>query len=312
MAIKCGTLQTVFMRISLVLFAGILLSSCMQRVPGGITVLPPDIVLKNAASASALLESASYEMTVNFSVVGGMLNSVSGTADLDGSLYDSGKQIQFSTKLNAILADSSTVDLLADVISLAPEEVYVRLQSFSTTADSPAFSPVLIGAVQGKWLQFGSRSANSPIALSADPRVLQSQAQVVRVTQELPLSRIHGAIAYHYNVVVDPQKLANYLAEIAHERGDEFVESEVLKQYESLLAYGEIWIDAQTFTVQKLHWSLEPFATGTGLSISGSLDVRFFDFNEAEPISAPDNAFSPFQTVSSGSQSIQSLLKAYE
>lgn len=274
----------------------ILLVAC-NRQATEIAPLPAEQVMKNAAQASVLMESASYTMNANFTLIGTLGAVISGEANLEGSLHQSGEHLQLHAKVSAnIQDDTGDTSLQADanVIVMGTNQTYLRINDFTSSGEKTILPPMLVTSVRNTWLDLRSDVTTSPAAaVTPDPRLLYAQAQVVRVTSELSPAMIDNRIHYHYAIELDNEKFVEYLMQLSQDRGETFSKDELAEEYQDLHAEGEIWIDAQSFHVRRLLWDISPFVSQTGTSIQAKISANFSDFNNAAPIQAPDNAIHP-------------------
>lgn len=249
--------------------------------------------MQRAAEASALLDSAEYEMETDFKLDDPLGADIEGRASLNGRLTDAGQQLAFLLQTDLRFADTegeTDVSAELELVVAGQGELYVRLQEYSAEGARILLPPLLVTSIKSTWLRFGSQTSAPSSRLTPDPRLLHAQAEVVQVTQELPPALVDTHHTYHYRVRVVPEKLVAYLAEVAREKGEPFDAEVVLEQYQDFDAQGELWIDAESFHVRRLEWELEPFSASGERTYSGNLQARFWNFNQAEPIAPPADA----------------------
>jgi len=279
------------------LLSAILLVSCQEQEPPG---LPPEEVLSNAAHASQNLESALFTMVGSFSGdVKGVNTGMRGSVRVEGVLQNGGEQVQLKVNLDASARQpdaSSNFTGLFDVIVAGPKEVYLQLHSLEVDQENGIFRPDLIEMFRGKWWQLPSEMQQGPSTpVTPDPRLLRAQSEVVKVVKDYGIETRGDRRVYHYSVVIDPEKLLAFLTKVAEERGEDLDAEAVRVFLQGLDAKGELWIDAETFYVHSLSWTITPITLEDGRTVSGSFTVDLRDHNAAPPISPPAEAtlFSP-------------------
>lgn len=300
------------------IYAALVLCGCNVQQTN-IEPLPAEQVMKNAAQASTLLESAKFEVAMQLKTVGGLGAVLDGSALLHGTLHESGESVQLNAAVQATVQEElGTTDILAnlDVVSIGSEEVYIRINEFTSSGERILLPPILVTAIKGTWLNIGSGVESAPQSVTPNPRLLYAQAQVLQVTEELSPAMIDERIHYHYLVKVDNEKFIQYLHELSLESGEELSMEDLQLEYADLQVDGEIWIDAQTFHVRKLLWDIAPFISQTGTSVEAKISAEFTKFNSAEPILAPESSTTPqdllFMDVLSGGASEQMQLQTQE
>ncbi len=236
----------------------------------------------------------------------------------NGVFQDSGNDVSFTLTDGVIRGDSAsggpfTVSLGASVTAFTPGDIYVRIDAFETVEGDPMFSDELLTNALSKWWRIPSNNvAPDDVAVTPDPSLLRAQAEVVRITEDKGVAMVEGRPAYHYGVAVDQEKLVAFLRTAAQEKNEPFDDLEIQKMLSSTTMEGELLIDAQTFFVRRLSWTIK--RTGTEDS-PGDLLIVFgmtvSNHNSAPEILPPENAeeFSPlmFLGVSGGLPSLDAL-----
>jgi hypothetical protein len=273
------------------------LAACGSQVTPE-NVIPPEEVLQRATRAVQKLDSAQYVAQSDFDINSDKFSAV-GTARIDGMLQDAGEQLRFQLDLTAdirgIEGPSSVAGTL-EVVVITEDEVYMNIHSLTSQPNSAIFRPEIIGMLSGKWWQL-SEGDTLPVAekITPDPRLLQAQAQVVSVTRDRGITTINGRDTHHYDTTLDKEKLVSYLAAIAKEQFQEFDAAETQAAIEDIKASGQLWIDAETYFVQKIAWVVQSIPLeGDGIA-SVSFTITFRNHNDAPAIIPPQNAkvFSP-------------------
>ena len=229
--------------------------------------IAPQEVLQRATRAAKTLESAQYVLQGEFDSKTDALSAL-GTVRMDGMLAGGGEQLRFQMDLTAdmesIEGNSSLTGTL-EVVVISEEEVYMNIRSLVSQPSSALFQPELIATLAGQWWLL-SEDDTPPMAESVtpDPRLLQAQAQVVSVTRDRGVVSIDGRDVHHYDVALDKIKLAEYLSAVALEKGVDFDTKETTDAIEEIQASGQLWIDAETYYVQKINWVVQSMPLDNG------------------------------------------------
>ncbi len=262
------------------------------------STVAPEEVLERSTRAVQELESAQYVVQADFDLKTDALSAL-GTARMDGMLSDGGEQLRFQLDLTSEVASAagdSSLSGTVEVVVISENEVYLNLHSLSSQPSSEFFRPEMIAALAGKWWLL-SEDNSPPITKSVtpDPRLLQAQAQVVSVARDRGIVQINGRDSHHYDVALDTEKLAAYLEAIALEKGQEFDKTKTTKSLEEIQGSGQLWIDAETYFVQKINWVVQSVPLDNGGTASLSFTVTFRNHNDAPAILPPQGAtpFSP-------------------
>ena len=302
-AIHHGKLFAMKRILSCSLFAALLLSACQNeqeqiKQEKVIPKLHSNEVLQRSADATKTLESGTFNGDVQFSRGEG-LNSIQGTANIDGSLNNTNKQVEFALDLSMTGTDAGT-DFAAsaqlDIIVAGIQEVYIKLNAISIEPDTTFLSQSAVNAMLGTWwLLPQSEGIEGEIAsVTPDPTLLQAQAEVVSLVEDKGIQQLGDGHAYHYLVEVDKEKLVTFMQKAAKDSGEDFDAKAARESLETMQMTGELWIDAESFHTRKLTWNMvqdaeaeEPFT----LTFTASLD----NHNAADPIVPPQDAeaFSP-------------------
>ncbi|PIQ76694.1 hypothetical protein COU78_05375 [Candidatus Peregrinibacteria bacterium CG10_big_fil_rev_8_21_14_0_10_49_24] len=275
----------------------VVISACSQV--SDVQILSPEEVLKNAAQVSMDLETVRYDLSGDVHIVDANDVPTNGTMTMKGLIRDSGEQLQFSVDFSATTKypeGDSSLSATVDVIIAGSEDLFVRLERYDLDGTNPFFNPELLDKFTGTWWKVPSRDNQvSSVSLTPNPRILHAQSQVISVLKDKGLATLQGRKMYHYDVRLDQDKMVTYLQQLAGEAQGEFDEAAVRASLADLEAKGEIWIDAETFAVQKLHWDIRQKLTNTNQQIQTSFTVNFSDHNNAPAIVPPTDAkdFSP-------------------
>lgn len=282
------------------LLAGLVLAACAGQ-PAQVEVLPSEEVLQRATQAAQKLDSAQYLVTADVDIDSGNTWQADGIVRMDGILQNAGDQLRTMTDITAEVEDevqgdyslNGTVEL---VVMDKDDEVYLNIHSLTSQPNSTLFPPEVIGQLAGTWWRL---PANDTVPASAsvtpDPRLLQAQAQVVTVTKDNGVVPFAGSDAYHYDVVLNKDKLQAYILALAEEGDEEIDRAEVESALQNAEATGQIWIDAHNFFLHKLTWEVRSLAYATNGTLDLDLTVTFRNHNAAPRIEPPTGAkmFSP-------------------
>jgi hypothetical protein len=290
----------------------LLLSAC--ATPGSLAV---DQVLQKSADASRNLTSVAVQAQGTVRIQGDTSTYVL-EPNIHGTLQDGGSQVHLQFDVKGMLEQSQekhNIDASAQVTVGGPGDVYLRIETLAITPPHPLLQSEAIRQLTGTWWQLPHQGSGADVAgdLTPDPKLLRAQAQVVRVTKDYGLASIHGSEAYHYDITIDPQKLRAFLQKAADEQQQEFDDAEVTDLLERYQATGSIWIDAKTFFIHRLEWSISPKVKGDD-GVTADIVIDFTRHNAADPITLPLDAqpflapsLSPQQGNASSSVSSSSL-----
>lgn len=215
-----------------------------------------------------------------------------GVVNAEGRIRDGGRQLQ-STVSAAVERESPDVSewhALGDVIVASEQEVYLNVKEYASDPPHPLFSSPMLVAMQNTWwkLPQGQTALPSAQGVTPDPVLLRMQVDVVEVTRDRGMTTIDGTDAYHYDVSMHPDKLRHFLEEVARQRGQEGDPDAWKRLSDATNAHGELWIEAKTFFLRRVRWTLEAGDAAKPLTVH--LDVRLSDINQADPIIPPAGA----------------------
>ena len=179
-------------------------------------------------------------------------------------------------------------------------ELFLKLNALNIEPPHPLLQTQMLTNLTGRWWKMQEEEPLSPASsVTPDPSLLRAQAEIVHVSKSHGLKTLNGRTVYHYDVTVDKEKLAAFLAKLS-EGSEEPVDADaVLRWISDYDPTGELWIDAENFMVHRLLWHVsrkEPEP------LSGSVQVDFFDHNAAPQISPPAEfeLFSPMLMLQGG------------
>lgn len=227
---------------------------CGCRRAGG---LPPDDVLRRSTAASSQLQSVQYDVTIDLDM-NNPLMALSGNAKMSGTLAGGGQDAAFSAVVNGTMTRTGgvamTLQTTADVVSEA-QNSYVRVHTLAVQPEPTLFRGSQ--AMLERWWKIPREPGQFPSQpLTPDPQFLRAQAAVVTVTEDHGLERLNGGDAYHYTVAIDPDRLVQLMQSTAQQGGKPFDAASARAQILQYDATGDLWIDADSFLVQRLAWSV--------------------------------------------------------
>ncbi|MFH0770995.1 MAG: hypothetical protein V1926_06540 [Candidatus Peregrinibacteria bacterium] len=278
-----------------------LLASCAPAETG----LPVPEVLSRAATASGQMQSAHFELDTSFTFTPSPSASVEGSAHMSGVLQDGGRQVQMRIVFDTALAGSGLPEHIAgdlEIIVGSLSETYLFVHRADVTPPHSLFDERAIASLLNRWWLLPVQSGGTPDGpmllptgpLSPDPAIIRAQSQVVNVTRDRGMEMMDGRKMYHYETAVDPEKLAAFLIASRGEQGSAADDALLRQKLANVVAFGEIWIDAQTFVIRRISWNAEPFPIREGAGTLGfSMVMDLSEVNAAGPISIPSDAM-PF------------------
>ncbi len=259
--------------VTLTLIGAVLLSACRRAGD-----LLPEEVLRRVTLRSGQLQSV--EMAGDLDAAVTMSGSrISGRATVQGVLTNGGDQAEFSVHAQGILdrgSQRSTFQWSGEIVRDA-EVSFVLLRDVSV--DPPSTFSQGLEAMLGTWWSL-PRSENdraSLPSLTPDPRFLRAQSMVITVVKDLGLEDIGGRDAYHYVVSIDPDRLVGLMQGLAEERGQPFSIEETRRTLDRYDAQGELWIDADTFVVHRIAWTIVTREKPPATRIAFRLQLRKHD-----------------------------------
>ena len=103
------------------------------------------------------------------------------------------------------------------------------------------------------------------------------------------VTTIDGASVRHFDVVLDSEKLLAYIEQLAAARQETIDREGMSRAIENLQATGEMWIDAETYALRRVLWTIESLQTAQGV-LSGSFTAHLSEFDTAPIITPPADA----------------------
>lgn len=255
-------------------------------------------VLRLAAQKSREIQSAVFGVDGNFQIAGGTLPSA-GTFQMNGVLNGAGSTIQFTASVDALVTpgfnrgQTFRVRSAVSAVVLGQKELYFKMDTLETEPDQSLFQPELLTLLLGRWWVLppppSAGGVEVPGGATPSPAVLQAQAQVVRVVKDFGTEALDGQPARHIEVALAPEKLLTYLEEIAASRQEAFDRTAVAQSIADFSATGEMWIDAQQFTLRRVRWDIAKFRMEES-DLSGTFNITLSAFNSAPAITVPTDA----------------------
>lgn len=270
-------------RFSTVCCALLVLASCARPA-----TLPPEEVLQRAARASREMPSARF--TARLVLDGPDASPLPMHAELDaqGRMQHGGRQMAFSLEGSGNSGPDTAWQGKAEVVIAGENDVYVLLREFTAPSSDETLS-LLIGQFLNQWwhLPPGETPPAAP-GMTPDPQMLRMQADIVDVVRDRGLATVHGRSTYHYDVKLNPEKLQRFLEEVAKERGEPADAAEQKALTEGIDGTGELRIDADTFAVQGLRWTISSGDQSRPMTVHAEFDIT--DFESGEAIGPPKDA----------------------
>lgn len=236
-----------------IVLPALFLGSCL---PSGARPAPADILALSTVASQQLL-SARFDGEIQFRADEIVLGGISeGEIKMSGVMQDAGKQLDMKLNIDSSQTDGSNkMNAEVSVIVAGQDQTFVRIDALQ--GGPSGLSVPLLQEWTGKWWKMpASGFGTSTSTVTTDPQFLQLQSDSVIVTDDNGYETIGGRTAHHYDVVADKQKLAAFLSHVAAGRGQEISEEAALATIEHLEMTGELWIDAQTYVLRRVEWSI--------------------------------------------------------
>jgi hypothetical protein len=259
----------------LIVATALLLGACARPI----SMAPEDVLNRSSVANSGLLSARlSFEAELTDANLQSEQTHVSLTAQ--GTMQQGGRQLDlaFATEGNtATGTQPMTWNATGRLTVVSENEVYVRVDALEANPALP-----LPADLSGVWYRLPS-TGQSPADITPDPRYLRLQSESVRVTKDHGIVSMGGKRLYHYDVVIDPQRLAAYLSTLPEEVDAEGI-AQTLSAYE---ATGEIWIEEDTFLLTKAVWNIRKKEDDT---FSLQLAMNITDAGLPVTVTAPEDA----------------------
>jgi len=139
----------------------------------------------------------------------------------------------------------------AEVVLTSLGEGYIRPQvvDFSSLGD--------LEQLIGMWWSWPRGNEALAVAeVSPDPRMLRAQAEAVAVERDRGMDTVNGHRTYHFDVALDGPKLLRLLQTQATEQGGQLTQGGIGEALRGYDARGELWVDAETFFIHRLAWTV--------------------------------------------------------
>ncbi|HCI04081.1 TPA: hypothetical protein DE059_04095 [Candidatus Peribacteria bacterium] len=276
-------------RLLLIALAPVFLTACEQ-----VERLPADEVLKRSAVASNDLLSASFDLKGTYAFEEADRFSVNGNLEMEGVFQRKGEDVAGLIKTNARFPKEEKVisaDIEAEIISITGSDPFVYLNKLSVGPNFPLFSPDIVERLEEQWWRIPADNAPRPEqSISPDPQLLRIQSQVVDVVSDHGFSSVNRRLAYHYEVIIDPEKLKAYLETLSSELENGMDPEAIETLISGMEARGEIWIDAETFYLNRIRWTIAPFNLSESLNLALSFTITLSNINSAPDIKIPEGA----------------------
>lgn len=250
--------------------------------------LPAEEVLDKATHANRDLQAVHFKASATFDLP--QTGGLHGTFQADGRTQQAGKQVQFTFQgageTPGSTGEASPWQIDGELIVANEQEVYVQIRSF--TGGPASLPPIMFAPFLNRWWKLPPKGAAPSTGVTPNPELLKMQSAVVDVTRDHGLTTFNGRRSYHYDVSLNRDKLVQFLEQVAVERKEQPQTEEWRKAAEKLDAEGELWIDAETFYVQGLRWTLSSSEASMPYEVQMQFDLS--DHNAVNPIQPPADA----------------------
>ncbi|MBU0766252.1 hypothetical protein KKF55_00485 [Patescibacteria group bacterium] len=268
------------------IFSVIFLTSCTVQER-----LSPVEVMSQAVRANQDIQSASFTLdgsyNIPFSMLGG---TIRGDAHMEGILQDGGEIVQAFVQTEASTGDMN-IQTDFDVITAPHNETYIKIRTVDTKPVYPLLTPDIVSRIIDRWWEMPTDNANPrEIMPTPDPILLKAQSQVVSVIGDLGFDIIRSRRVYHYQVEVDREKLYNYLITLSKDNAQDVDEEYIRTMLDGLSALGELWIDAETFYLQRIIWTIEALNPKENKPMTISFTMDLMDHNNTDHVVLPEDS----------------------
>mgnify|MGYP001003533975 CR=1 FL=1 len=246
--------------------ATILLSGCFSQ--NAISGLSAQQVIEKSVRANAQTQNVHISMNAEYDVAGSIKekgelllsgNAVAGFQSFSGS-GNITRHIQTQTTARSLFA-------AFDIASASSTEWYARVRTLDFEPKNSAVSSD--GIVQTWWKMADTDEAKQILALQTpDPSAINAILASVIVDRDDGLVTDNRRKMYHYHVHIDAGAPGANSMGLAS------------------LPSGELWIDAQTYLLQRAIWNIRNIP-GTNGSTDANMDIRLSRHNEQLPVSVP-------------------------
>ncbi len=264
----------------------LLLASCARA-----SVLPPDEVLKRAVVASGQLQSSSFDVSIAFTADSPSMKG-SGSAQLKGVLQDGGHAVGFALTAKGSLTQGGkdfTADISADVASDRDRQTFFRINKLNFVPAFPLLSDETLTRLLGQWWKSAPGAPGPAVSVSPDPGLLRAQSEVIRVTRDHGIVPLGDGEAYFYDVSLDQEKMMAFLQKMAEQNSAPFDAKAARASLQGYNAAGQVWIDDDSFLIQKVVWTVGPVENGTAPFLF-TINAVLSEQNAAKPVQFPTDA----------------------
>jgi hypothetical protein len=265
----------------------LLFGACRVDAPA----LPFEEVLRNAVMVSQTVTSAAFRTDASIAFRGGSFGDGGGNLHLQGTINDGGRLVATAVDGSLRFRDGEgqdrTVRALLDTVSVNAQRFYLMIRSLVADPSGGIFDATTVQRLQGVWWEFSREGSEADLTVAPSIRLLQAQASVVTVTRDLGVDRVDGVPAYHYAVVLDPERFFVYMQALAEERGEQIDEQELRTQIQSLQATGELWISAQDFHLLRADWEIPSLRMTEGSLVRVESSTVLSQYGAAPAIQMP-------------------------
>jgi len=266
----------------------IFLSSCEQ-----VERLSVEEVMERAVKANKDRKEAQFMVDGTYVFDTDGEHGVSGTAKINGFYLNGGESVKGKINTNARLPidDETTLfQLESDFVLLKSSDPFIKFLRADSNPLHPLTMPMIIEPILNKWWRIPLKDVSKPeTAIAPDPQLIRAQSQVIRVVSDNGFDFVNNRRAYRYEIVLDQEKLKAYLDVLALESNSNHDKEEIINLVEEMEARGELWVDAESFQISKIRWTIAPFGISEASKLALSFTIVFFE-NEISSIEAPSDA----------------------
>jgi len=261
--------------------------------------LPVEEVLARAARESQRVESVAFSGDVLLTYASpdreDWMKEVTGEAQISGVSQNGGAQV--ALEADVVLRSTANTDGgelrgTVQIVVASPTETYVRIENIRDDSASTFLPQDILEGISGVWWLLPSDGTEAfGTSVTPDPQIINAQSQVVRVSEDKGFATVDGHTTYHYVTAIDPEKLVTYFSELSLEEGGLEFDPQALRTFvEESDAQGELWIDAESFLLRRVEWSVNAVPLGPERMLSLRFSIDLTDQGSGAPVTIPKGA----------------------
>lgn len=247
----------------------ILLPACGRKVLD----LPPEEVVRRAVIRSSTVDSVSIALSGNVKTQGAP--TLSGSIIVQSVVRSSGHAWSADASFNVeSMGESGFTQANGRVVLVAPGngQIYLRPESLDGMLGD-RLKRVLTGSVNGWWVVGEERAFEAP-SLVPDPAMLSAYGDAIDVMRDFGVTTSkEGRKQYHYAVALKSESL------IA-------LDGDTQEPTQDFSAQGELWIDAEDFTLSRATWDIQSVPSVMGPA-NVRVDATFSRYDRSPQIQSP-------------------------